>query len=178
MNRVITHTIGQAPKRPSFLSRLLLRVRAAISGHEVFCVPNQSMLSTMNIRDEVIVDRAAYKNQPVCRGDAIVYKSQKHNNLLLPSRVVALAGDTIEIREGSLFVNEKLVPEPYVDTDAADQEYSKQFARAVVPAGHVFILGDFRDMSEDSRVIGPVATSHIHARILQGKSNVAHRPEG
>ncbi|MCE4540795.1 signal peptidase I [Pelomonas sp. P7] len=123
------------------------------------------MLSTLRLHDVVQLDESAYVSSAIQRGDVVVYRSLKHDNMLLPGRVVGLPNETLELRNGALHVNGLEIPEPYVDGDAAEQPHSRVFGEFLVPNGHVFLLGDFRDMSEDSRFIGPIPKDLIVGRI-------------
>ena len=133
-----------------------MSARARARGFSVFTVPNLSMSPTLSIRDVVPLDRAAYRTASIARGDVVVYRSEKHEGLLLPSRVVGLPGETVELRSSRLTVDGEEVVERYLDSDAAEQPFSRDHGPTVVPADCVFLLGDFRDLSEDSRFIGPV----------------------
>ena len=124
------------------------------------------MSPTLRIRDVVPLDRAAYRAASIERGDVVVYRSQKHEGLLLPSRVVGLPGETIELRRSRLTVDGKEIEERYLEADAANKPYSRDHGPTVVPTDFVFLLGDFRDLSEDSRFIGPVMIQFLVGRVL------------
>ena len=166
MTRTISSVVGQKPSAQSLLERLALRVKASLAGSGVFVVPNQSMVSTLQIRELHELDRRAYQGAAVQHGDIVVYRSPKHDGLKLASRVIALASETVELRAGTLLINGVVVPEPYVDYDAAEQEYSMTLPKLAVPHDHVFLMGDFRDLSEDSRQIGPVPHELLVGRIV------------
>jgi signal peptidase I len=78
-------------------------------------------------------------------------------------RVVAVGGDRVGIRDGELFVNGRRVPESYADAARIDSVY---FGPVSVPAGSVFVLGDNRRNSDDSRDFGAVPTSDIEGRVV------------
>lgn len=173
MTRVITYTVGQKSSGPSLFRRLSVGIVARLVGRRVFSIPNQAMLSTLRVHDVVQLDESAYRSSPVMRGDVVVYRSVKHEGILLPSRVVGLPGETVELRNGTLHINGLEVPEPYVDSDAAEQPHSKNLSTVDVPSGQVFLMGDFRDMSEDSRFVGPVPLDLVVGRIfLKGRREV------
>jgi signal peptidase I len=124
------------------------------------------MSPTLSIRDIVPLDRKAYRTASIARGDMVVYRSQKHEGMLLPSRVVALSGETVELRSSRLVVNGQEVAEPYVEAGSGEQPFSRDHGPIAVPPGCVFLLGDFRDLSEDSRFIGPVLKQLIVGRVV------------
>jgi signal peptidase I len=78
-------------------------------------------------------------------------------------RVVALGGQTVEIRDAYLYVDGVQVDEPFVDHSRIDGVY---FGPVTVPAGDVFVLGDSRNGSIDSRVFGPVPAGSVTGRVL------------
>lgn len=114
----------------------------------------------------VYVDSGEYNSSPIKRGDVVAYKSPHH---VLVMRVVALPGEVVELMEGELYVNGIRVPEPYLDLERAEQEYSQRLALAHVPDDCVYVLGDFRDMSKDSRFEGPIKISNIVGRVIKAK---------
>jgi signal peptidase I len=166
MSKVITHKVGSKPSLLSFFRRWLASWRAKASGYVPFTVPNQSMSPTLRVRDVARLDPSAYKSAPVAHGEVVVYRSEKHGGLLLAGRAVALPGETVELRRGSLMVNGEAVAEPYVEADSAEEPHSMEYGPATVPAGEVFLLGDFRDLSEDSRFVGPIALKMVVGRVV------------
>ena len=166
MKRVITHLVGDKPAEPTALYRLSVGLSAALTGHKVFIVPNQAMLSTLRIREAVSLDESAYRSAPVRRGDVVVYRSVKHDGVLLPSRIVGLPNETVELRDRTLHIDGVKIPESYIDADSANEKYSRTMNTVLVPPDHVFLLGDFRDLSEDSRSIGPVHLDLLIGRIV------------
>ena len=105
------------------------------------------------------------------RGDVVALSAPDLGAKIIPSRVVGLPGDSVEIREGELLINGKPVAEPYIDPARAEQDYSTALARITVPSDHVWLLGDFRDMSKDSRHLGPVSSNALVGRVTR-----AHLP--
>jgi signal peptidase I len=82
---------------------------------------------------------------------------------LMVKRVVAVGGQRVGIRDGRLVVDGKVQDEPYTDSDAIDSVY---FGPVDVPAGHVFVLGDNRFGSEDSRKYGSLPLSAVEGKVL------------
>ncbi len=124
---------------------------------EVYQVSGSSMTNTLYDRERVLVNKFVYKvvrePQP---GDIIVFKYPRQPERDFIKRVVAVAGDTVEMRGGEVYVNGAPFPEvPTVRLSAGD------YGPRVVPPDSVFVLGDNRSNSEDSRYFGEVPLSHI-----------------
>ena len=178
--------------------------------YEAVYIPSGSMIPTLQIGDYVVVEKWAYGarlpftesaqltwSQPQ-RGDIVVLLAPPGNprNDDLIKRVVALAGDTVEIRDGALVLNGKPVPRHRVEGPCSYQDrregdgwreepcaaFEEKLDRhgylsyctpdgpcgdvppQVVPPGHVWLAGDHRDRSADSRVFGPVPVGRIKGR--------------
>jgi len=166
MPKTITYIVGSKPPRLSILQRIAVSVRAKAGGHTVFTVPNQAMSPALRIRAVLPLDLEAYKRAPIARGDVVVFRSEKYDGLLLPSRAVGLPGETIELRRAKLMVDGVEVEESYLEADASRKPYSREHGPIAIPPNCVFVLGDFRDLSEDSRTIGPVAAGLIVGRLV------------
>jgi signal peptidase I len=121
-------------------------------------VPTASMRPTLNPGDHVLVAKLASPG----RGDLVVFTAPAGTNLLL-KRVVAVGADEVGIEDGELVVNGRPVPEPYVDHRLLDGVY---FGPVTVPSGSVFVLGDNRTDSVDSRTFGPVRRETIVGRVV------------
>jgi signal peptidase I len=135
-----------------------------------FQVQQHSMERTFVEGDYVLVDRLTGRWSPYERGQVVVFHpSRAWTTQTEPyiKRVIGVAGDTVEIRDGRVFVNGVALDEPYLyrddagvteSTDAVDQ------ARWVVPEGDLFVMGDHRQVSEDSRAFGPIPVSSVIGR--------------
>lgn len=107
-------------------------------------VPTGSMIPTINIDDKIFVRRTYFKDR-FQRGDILVFNSVEENNTLLIKRLVGLPGETVELRNGILYIDGVLVEEPYV---VHNLDFS---GRYVVPEGHLLFFGDNRATSRDAR---------------------------
>jgi signal peptidase I len=128
---------------------------------EPFGVPTGSMVPTLRPGDHVLVDKLAYRLGDPRRGDLVVFRRPVSGELLL-KRVVALGGDSVGIEDGVLHVNGVAVREPFVDHRLVDSVY---FGPVRVPSGAVFVMGDHRSDSLDSRTFGAVARRRIVGRV-------------
>jgi signal peptidase I len=99
--------------------------------------------------------------QDLTRGQLVVVTHHEYENALVPSRVVAFPGESVELRDGDLLINGTRIPEPYLKPGQDEQEHSRKAVVQVVPPNHVWLLGDFRDMSKDSRFLGAFPMSLV-----------------
>ena len=125
---------------------------------EAFWIPSGSMIPTLEIGDRVLVNKFIYRFTDPKRGDIIVFESVDNSNEDLIKRVVGLPGDKIAVRGGKLFVNGEPQKEPYTNKKLPDRSF---FAQTTVPKNHVFVMGDNRGNSADSRVFGPLPEKNI-----------------
>lgn len=125
---------------------------------EAFWIPSESMVPTLEVGDRVLVNKFIYRFTEPERGDIVVFKSVEGDGSDLIKRVVALPGDTVAVRNGTLFVNGEPQNEPYLNKQFPDQSF---YAPTKVPEGHVFVMGDNRANSADSRVFGPLPKENI-----------------
>lgn len=110
----------------------------------------------------VMTEKVSYLLHTPGRGDVVV-ADRPGDEVALIKRVVALPGETVEVRGGHTFINREQIEEPWV-TNFGGPSYPP----TLVPADHVFILGDNRVNSRDSRAIGPVSVDTIkgHAWLI------------
>ena len=146
--------------------------RSKIFGFELYTVPAHNMEPTLHYEEVAQADTGAYSQGLPLRKDVIAYQAGPNENMIHLMRVVALGGDVVEIRDGVLLVNGEKVEEPYIAPQNAQKDYSRNFKKAIVPPGHVFVLGDLRDNSSDSRINGPIAVSKIKGKIVLAKKSV------
>jgi signal peptidase I len=136
-----------------------------------FQVQGPSMETTFLDGQYVLVDRLTPNWAPYAHGQVVVFQPPagvESGNYPFIKRVIGVAGDTVELRDGRVFVNGAAVAEPYTYRDgtgaAQPTEPTAGVTSWTVPAGDVFVLGDHRQVSEDSRVFGPVPVSSVVGR--------------
>ena len=110
-------------------------------------INDASMSPTLSEGDTVIYDRLYGHFHEYQRGDIVVYRDPETQALLI-KRVIAVAGDTIETVDGEVYVNGERIDEPYLTPDRIGGQYIR---RQTVPEGCVYVLGDNRAVSRDSR---------------------------
>jgi signal peptidase I len=141
---------------PALLVALFINVfvaEAALVEHGPSMEPN------LYRGDRVMTEKVSYLLHPPHRGDVVVV-DRPGNEVSLIKRVVALPGETVEVRGGHTFINGQPIEEPWV-THFGGPNYPPR----VVPPDHVFILGDNRGSSRDSRAIGPVPVDSIKGHV-------------
>jgi signal peptidase I len=150
---------------------------------QAFFIPSGSMLDTLQENDRVMVNKLSYVVGDIERGDVVVFdrNGSLHDdeNLLqkvarniaeaiglstpesdLIKRVVGLPGDTVEVGEDTVFVNGAPLDEPYRKANSPMPE----FAQVTVPEGEIFVMGDNRRDSRDSRFFGTVPQGDVIGR--------------
>lgn len=131
---------------------------------QAFYIPSESMEPTLVERDRVIVNKLSYRLHDVNRGDLIVFKrppSEPPTDIPeLIKRVIGLPGETIEGRDGVVYIDGRRLVEPYM----YDGPPFGSFGPVMVPDDHVFVMGDNRNNSRDSRMFGPIAEDSIVGR--------------
>jgi signal peptidase I len=125
---------------------------------EAFWIPSGSMIPTLEIGDRVFVNKFIYRFTEPERGDIIVFESVDNGEKDLIKRVVGVPGDKIAVRDGKLFVNGKPQKEPFTNKKLPDRSF---YAQTTVPKNHVFVMGDNRANSADSRVFGALPEKNI-----------------
>ncbi len=131
---------------------------------QAFYIPTSSMEPTLHVGDRVLVNKLSYRLHDVHRGDIIVFERPPAAPVGdiedLIKRVVALPGETVEARDGIVYVDDEELDEPYLPEGTV----TPSFPRQDVPAGHVFVLGDNRTNSEASNRFGPIDEDLIIGR--------------
>lgn len=133
-----------------------------------FFIPSGSMIPTLKVHDRVLVNKLSYRLHDVHRGDVVVFERPANTGSSddikdLIKRVVALPGDTIDFKDNRVLINGRLLDEPYIDPSipSVKKTWPMPFT---VPAKMVFVMGDNREDSRDSRYFGPIDEKLIVGR--------------
>lgn len=135
---------------------------------QVFFIPSGSMEPTLRIDDKVLVDKVSHRFADIERGQVVVFSRPpglpEENIKDLVKRVIAVEGDTIEATNGQVYVNGLPINEPYLASPLSTNNLPK----TTIGAGQLFMMGDNRQNSTDSRVFGPIPESTVigHARAV------------
>lgn len=141
-----------------------LMIRGFVLAH--FVVDGTSMASTLASGDRVFVNKMSYRIGDPQRGDVVVlHQISGASERDLIKRVIALGGEEIEIRSCEVRINGRILSEPYLDPSMTTPgSCGGDTPRTVVPLDHVYVLGDNRSGSQDSRSIGSVNTDDLVGR--------------
>lgn len=136
-----------------------------------FVVDGSSMDSTLATGDRVFVNKLSYRLHDPNRGDVVVlHQISGAAERDLIKRVIALPGETIEMTNCEIRITEsgasgsRVLDEPYLDLDVISSTCGGDFEPVTVPEEHVFVMGDNRSGSQDSRSLGPIAESDLVGR--------------
>jgi signal peptidase I len=156
---------------------------------QAFFIPSASMVPQLEVSDRVLVSKLSYRLHEPRRGDIVVFDCPPGHcdqgdegdgvvGLLrwfgeglgvvqplgqeLIKRVVALPGETVEARDGEVYVDGRRLVEPYLPPATV----TANLAPTTVPEGHLYVLGDNRSNSTDSRVFGPVSRRSVVGRAI------------
>ena len=135
-----------------------------------FQVKQGSMETTLLEDQFVLVDKLTPRWADYARGDIVVFDAPEgwdKPGTRLIKRVIGLPGDDVELRDGIVFVNGKALDEPYIHRQGGVADRTDPTGRGsqwTVPEGDLFVLGDHRGASADSRRFGPIEIAHVVGR--------------
>lgn len=150
---------------------------------QAFYIPSASMVPSLEVNDRVLVNKLSYQFGAIERGDILVFDSPEaveverslfqrvvrrvgeatglvSPDTVLIKRVVALPGQTIAVRDNQVYINDSPIAEPYL----SDGVTTRDFEAVTVPVDHVFMMGDNRNSSRDSRIFGPIHKDDVVGR--------------
>jgi signal peptidase I len=131
-------------------------------------VEGTSMTPLISDQERIFINKFVYRFEPIERGDVVVFWYPLDRSKSFIKRVIGLPNDTVEIRDGRVYLNDKVLQEPYIHPESADYG---TYAPIHVPKGEYFVMGDHRTSSNDSRIFGPVPR-----RFIYGKAVFAYWP--
>jgi len=134
---------------------------------QAYKIPSESMLQTLQVGDHLLVNKMVYLFSKPERGDIIVFKYPRDPKRDFVKRVIGLPGETLKMAHNTIYINGKPLVEPYAIYQDRFAGYS--FGPVTIAPGHLFMMGDNRDNSQDSRVWGALDTHNI-----RGKAFIVH----
>jgi signal peptidase I len=141
---------------PAILIALLINVFLG----QATRVDGQSMEPGLHTNERLVVEKLSYRLHGPQRFDVVVVRVPSQGDELLIKRVIGLPGDTVEVRDGAVYINGAALEEPFVEQTT----YPGRNAKVTVPPLNVFVMGDNRTHSNDSRSFGPVPIDNIVGR--------------
>ena len=170
---------------------------------QAFKIPTGSMENNLLIGDHLLVNKFVFAPtlnaaertllpiDPIRRGDIIVFKYPEEPERDFIKRTIGLPGETIELRNKRVYINDKPLDEPYVhflfppddpalrpEDGASDFDVRRQYGPVTVPAGQYFMMGDNRDNSQDSRYWGFLPREYVKGKALFVYFSFAEEPGG
>jgi len=150
-----------------FLSGAVADSTIRLRGYRRYHVPAEGMDPTIPAGATVLADMRAYRTAKPADGEIILFRDD--SGTLLLKRLIGTEGNLVELRSGHLFINEESVEESYAAYEGSDSDLApRTFGPVKVPSGKVFVLGDNRDFSLDSRAqqFGFVDESRIRGKVI------------
>lgn len=135
---------------------------------ELYVVDGPSMRPTLQSQERLVVNKFIYRFRAPERGEVLVFRYPRDPSRDFIKRVIAVPGDTIEIKDGRVFVNQQLMNEPYIL-----EKTLSDYPLSTVPEGHIFVMGDNRNNSEDSRFAD---VGFVPYELIKGKAMLVFWP--
>ena len=143
-----------------------------------YSIPSGSMEPTLQIGDRIVVNKLSYHLHGVDRGNIVVFTTPPNEDCAGPpvadlvKRVIGLPGEIISLEDGRVYIDGRLLPEPFLPSDVRADNYPGPSTNAYalhhpyrIPAGDVYVMGDNRPKSCDSRFWGPIRESTIVGKV-------------
>lgn len=135
---------------------------------ELYIVDGPSMRPTLQSQERLVVNKFIYQFREPQKGEILVFQYPRDPKRDFIKRVIATAGDTVEIKDGRVFVNDQLLNEDYI-LEKTKSEYPK----STIPKGTIFVMGDNRNNSEDSRFAD---VGFVPLDLIKGKAMIVFWP--
>lgn len=132
-----------------------------------YVVPTGSMLPTIQLGDQVLANKFVYRFRSPAYGDIVVFDNPipQPSEETLIKRVIAVGGQTVDLLDGKVVVDGAALAEPYTYGQPSDPLSDSRITFPVdIPQGYVWLMGDNRTSSKDSRYFGPVSVATVHGQ--------------
>jgi signal peptidase I len=139
-------------------------------GYKHYVAEGPSMAPTIQSEDRLTVDPDYYEEHALQRGDIIIFNAPSGN--LYIKRVVALPKDNVKLMDNALYVNDAVQEEPYIYDEVMKykleyRKFNDDYQETLVPENAVFVLGDNRINSLDSRILGSIPKDKIIGKVIK-----------
>ena len=148
---------------------LLVRTYVA----EPFIIPSASMSDTLKVGDRLVGEKITYRTSDPQVGDIVTFTDPERSDVTLIKRVIAVGGQTVDLRDGVVYVDGQALDEPYTDGKPSYElpTHSPLLSDGVeypftVPEGYLWVMGDNRTNSQDSRYFGAIPVSSVTSKAL------------
>lgn len=148
------------PKKTGSLIALLFGAILLVS--RSYVVHGQSMEPTLSTNDHIITEKISYLFTSPKRGDVVIIGDAVTGSKQFVKRVIGVSNETVAIQNGLVYIDGKPIQETYLHNLPIKNNHGP----VSIPPGYVFVLGDNRDNSKDSRDFGPVSIHKIRGRLL------------
>lgn len=134
-----------------------------------YSIPSGSMENTIMTGDTVFSEQVSYYFGEIERGDIVTFKDPEIASRVLIKRVIATGGQTVDLRDGAVYVDGEALSEPYTDGKPSEPLSRTMDKKDIsypyhVPEGHIWLMGDNRTNSQDSRYFGSIPESSVYGR--------------
>ena len=126
-------------------------------------VEGTSMLPELSDQERIFVNKFVYRIEEINRKDIVVFWYPNDTSKSYIKRIIGMPGDTVEIKAGVVYINNKPLREPYIDPRYIDR---RSYPPKEVTPGYYYVLGDHRNQSNDSRMWGLVPEKYIYGKAV------------
>lgn len=131
-------------------------------------VDGPSMCATLQNKDIMFEEKISMLTSGLKRGDIVTFYSHDKERPSYIKRIIGMAGDTVEIKNGKVYLNDNELKETYLGSSTTTEggTFLAENVKYTVPQGTYFVMGDNREVSEDSRYFGPVKAKDVQGRVF------------
>lgn len=136
-------------------------IRARVFGFDVYRIPSRSMEPTLVPGDFIYLSASGYNSETMLPNDVLVFLYPDAKKTHYIKRLIAKGGDHVRIENFIVYVNDKPLPQMYINTTRLKKPFSRYMQEIQVPKDYLFLLGDNRDNSNDSRFFGFLPEKYV-----------------
>lgn len=131
-------------------------------------VDGPSMQNTLHDKDVLFVEKISQLSKNIKRGQIVIFDSGNENHDIYIKRVIALGGDKIQIANGKVYLNGSVLKEDYLSLNTVTETgpFLENAGIYTVPKGYIFVMGDNRGNSTDSRILGPIDINKVKGHVI------------